>query len=209
MFVYAYARAFLSIHGKDWCWSRSNAKADWCWRRWWRICLWCKRPGFDPWVGKTPLEEGMATHYCILAWRIPWMEDPVWLESMGSQIVGQDWVTNATHMPMCFYISSFTQSCPALCYPMDCSTSGFPVHHQLPELTQTHVHPVDEAIQTSHPLLSPSPPAFSLSQHQSLFQWVSSSHQMARVLQFWASASVLPISIQNWFPLGLTGWISL
>ena len=151
----------------------------------------------------------MATHSSILAWRIPWMEDPVWLQSMGSQIVGQDWVTNTMHMPMCFYISSVAQSYPTLCYPMDCSTPGFPVHHQLLEPTQTHAHRVDDAIQPSYPLLSPSPPAFSLAQHQSLFQWVSSLHQVARVLEFWASASLLPMNIQDWFPLGLTGWISL
>ena len=66
---------------------------------------------------------------------------------------------------------------------MDCSTSGFPVHHQLLELTQTHVHQVGDAIQPSHPLLSPSPPAFSLAQHQGLFQWVSSLHQVAKVLE--------------------------
>jgi len=68
--------------------------------------------------------------------------------------------------------SSVTQSCPTLCDPMDYSTPGFPVHHQLLELTQTHVHRVGDAIQPSHPLLSPSPPAFNLSQHQGLFQWV-------------------------------------
>ena len=66
--------------------------------------------------------------------------------------------------------SSVTQSCLTLCDPMDCSTPGFPVHHQLPELAQTHVHRVSDAIQPSDPLSSPSPPAFSLSQHQSLFQ---------------------------------------
>ena len=64
--------------------------------------------------------------------------------------------------------SSVAQSCPTLCDPMDCSTPGFPVHHQLPKLTQTHVHQVGDAIQPSHPLSSPSPPAFSLSQHQGL-----------------------------------------
>ena len=68
------------------------------------------------------------------------------------------------------------------CDPMDYSMPGFPVHHQLPELTQIHVHQVSDAIQPSHPLLSPSPPAFSLSQHQGLFQRVSSSHQVAKVL---------------------------
>ena len=77
------------------------------------------------------------------------------------------------------HFSSVAQSCPTLCDPMDCSTPGFPVHHQLPELTQTHVHRVSDATQPSHPLSSPSPPTFNLSQHQGLFQWVSSLHQMA------------------------------
>ena len=78
--------------------------------------------------------------------------------------------------------SSVTQSCLILCDPMDCSMPGFPVYHQLPELTQTHVHGVSDAIQPFHPLLSP-PPAFSLSQHQGLFQWVSFLHQVATVLE--------------------------
>ena len=82
-----------------------------------------------------------------------------------------------------FQFSSVAQSCLTLCDPMDCSTPGFPVHHQLPELAQIHVHWVGDAIQLSHPLLSPSPPAFNLSQHQGLFQWVSSSHQVAKVLK--------------------------
>ena len=68
--------------------------------------------------------------------------------------------------------------------PKDCSTPGFPVHHQLLELTQTHVHRVSDTIQQSHSLSSPSPPTFNLSQHQGLFQWVSSSHQVAKVLEF-------------------------
>ena len=75
--------------------------------------------------------------------------------------------------------SSVTQSCPTLCDPMNCSTPGLPVHHQLPELTQTHVHCVGDAIQPSHPLLSPSPPAFNLSQ-----TWVSPSHQVAKYWSF-------------------------
>ena len=77
--------------------------------------------------------------------------------------------------------SSVAQSCPTLCDPMNHSTPGFPVHHQLPESTQTHVHQVDDAIQPSHPLLSLTPPALNLSQHQGLFQWVGSSQQ---VLEF-------------------------
>ena len=70
-----------------------------------------------------------------------------------------------------------------LCDSTDCSMPGFPVHHQFPELTQIHIHPVGEAIQPSHPLLSPSPPPFNLSQHQGLFQWVNSLHQVAKELE--------------------------
>ena len=105
-----------------------------------------------------PLEEEMATHSSILAWNIPWRVE--------------------------LQFSSVTQSCPTLCNPMDYSTPGLPVHHQLPELTQTHVHWVGDANQPSHPLSSPSPPALNLSQHQGLFKWVSSSHQVAKVLEF-------------------------
>ena len=80
--------------------------------------------------------------------------------------------------------SSVAQSCPTLCNPMNRSTPGLPVHHQLSEFTQTHVHRVSDAIQPSHPLSSPSPPAANPSQHQSLFQWVNSSHEVAKVLEF-------------------------
>ena len=80
--------------------------------------------------------------------------------------------------------SSVAQSCPTPCDPMNCSTPGLPVHHQLPEVTQTHVHRVGDAIQPSHPLSSPSPPAPNPSQHQGLFQWVSSSQEVAKVLEF-------------------------
>ena len=80
--------------------------------------------------------------------------------------------------------SSDAQSCPTLCNPMGHSTPGFPVHHQLPESTQTHVHWVGDAIQPSHPLSSPSPPTLCLFQHQGVFKWVSSSHQVAKVLEF-------------------------
>ena len=80
--------------------------------------------------------------------------------------------------------SSVTQSCPTFCNPMDCSTPGFPVHHQLLEVTQTYVHWVSDAIQPSHPLLSPFPPAFNFSQHQGFFQWVSSLHQVAKNWSF-------------------------
>ena len=80
--------------------------------------------------------------------------------------------------------SSVIQSCQTLCDPMNHSTPGLPVHHKLPEFTQTHVHWLGDAIQPSHPLSSPSPSAFDLSQHQGLFKWVSSLHEVAKVLEF-------------------------
>ena len=80
--------------------------------------------------------------------------------------------------------SSVAQSCLTLFNPMNHSTPGLPVHHQLPEFTQTHVHQVGDAIQPSHALSSPSPPAPNPSQHQGLFQWVNSSHEVAKVLEF-------------------------
>ena len=81
-------------------------------------------------------------------------------------------------------VSSVARLCPTLCNTMNCSTPGLPVHHQLLEFAQAHVHRVSDAIQPSHPLLSPSPPAPDPSQHQSLFQWVNSSHEVAKVLEF-------------------------
>ena len=100
--------------------------------------------------------------------------------------------------------SSVSQLCLTLCDPMSCSTPGLPVHHHLQEFTQTHVHPVHDAIQPSHPLSSPSPPAPNPSQHQSLFQWVNSSHEVAKVLEF-----QLPKKSQGWSPSEWIGWISL
>ena len=85
---------------------------------------------------------------------------------------------------LCFQFSSVTWSYLTLCDPMNCITPGLPVHHQLPEFTQTHVHRVGDAIQPSHPLSSPSPPAPNPSQHQGLFQWVNSSHEVTKVLEF-------------------------
>ena len=99
--------------------------------------------------------------------KLPCSQDPS-LPSTGKQIQLQ--------------FSSVTQSCPTLCDPMNCSTPGLPVHHQL--LTQTHVHRVSDAIQPSYPLSSPSLPAPNPSQHQSLFQWVNCSQEVAKVLEF-------------------------
>ena len=93
------------------------------------------------------------------------------------------YVLSASILPL-IQFSSVAQSCPTLCDPLNHNMPGFLVHHQLPEFTQTHAHWVGDAIQPSHPLLSSSPPTFTLSQHQGLFKWVSSSHQVAKVLEF-------------------------
>ena len=104
-----------------------------------------------------------------------------------------------------YYCCSFAQSCPTLCNPMmDCSTQGSPVLHYLPQFAQTHVHRVGDAIQPSHPLLSPSLPPSVFSSIRVFSEWISSLSQVA-VAGATASASVLPTNIQGWFPLGLTG----
>ena len=112
--------------------------------------------------------------------------------------------------PLTYQFSSVAQSCPTLCSPMDCSMPGFPVLHHLPELAQTHIQWVGDAIQPSNTLLSPSPPVFNLSQHQGICQRVgffASGGQSIEASS--ASASVLPMNIQGWYTLGLTGLISL
>ena len=107
------------------------------------------------------LEKEMATHSSVLAWRIPGIGEPGGLPSMGSHRVGHDWSDLAA---------------------ADCSMPGLPVPRYLPEFAQVHVHWVSDIIQPSHPLLPSSSFLFNLSQHQGLFQWVSSSHQVAKVL---------------------------
>ena len=92
-----------------------------------------------------------------------------------------DWILSVSYI---LQFSSVTQPCLTLCDPMNFSTPGLPVHHHLPEFTQTHVHLVGDSIQLSHHLLSPSPPAPNPSQHQNLYQWVNSSHEVAKVLEF-------------------------
>ena len=103
--------------------------------------------------------------------------------------------------------SSVAQSCPTLWDPMNHSTPGLPVHHQLPEFPQTHVHWVGVAIQRSHLLSSPSPPNLNLSQHQGVSQWVFALGGQSVTTS--ASASILPMNIQDWSPFRWTGWISL
>ena len=113
-------------------------------------------------------------------------------EKQGEKKTGQGW---SLLWKGSVWFSSVAQSCPTLCDPMDCSTPGVPVHHKFPEFTQTHVHWVSDAIQPSHPLLSPSPPAFNLFQHQGLFKRVSFSHQVAKILEF-----QLPHESFQWTP---------
>ena len=120
----------------------------------------CKRHKFDPWFRKVP-------------WRRKWRPTPLFLPEKfhgqrslaGCSLWGRKSRTRLSNETTQF--SSVTQSCPTLCDPMNCGTPGLPVHHQLPEFTQTHVHRVSNAIQPSHPRSSPSPPAPNPSQHQS------------------------------------------
>ena len=142
-------------------------------------------------VWEDPLEREMKTHSSILAWEMPWTEELGRLQSMGSQKVGQhNLATKQQQTWQSNQFSSVAQSCLTLCDLMDCNTSGFPVHHQLLELAQTHVYRVGDAIQPSHPLSPPSPPAFNLSQHQGLFQW---SALRIRWSKYWSfSFSISP-----------------
>ena len=105
-------------------------------------------------------------------------------------------ITNSTSFCDSVQFSSVTQSHPTLCNPMSCNTPGLPVHHQLQELTQTHAHRVGDAIQPSHHLSSPSPPALNPSQHQGLFQWVNSSHEAT----YWLNLFFFSATIANFCP---------
>ena len=123
--------------------------------------------------------------------------------------VSEEYVVNPFYHSLIVPFNSVAQSCLNLCDPMKCSRPGIPVHHQLPEFTQTHVHWVGDAIQPSHPLSFPSPPTFNLSQHQGLFKWVSSSHQVAKILEFQLQHQSFHWTPRTDPPLGWTGWISL
>ena len=114
------------------------------------------------------------------------------LRALNSPACHQDSLSRANTKSICFFICSCSgaQLCPTLCNPMDCSMPSFPVHHQILGRSQAHVHWVGDAIQPSHPLLSPSPPAFNLSQHQGLFKSVSSLHLVAKLLEFHFSFSL-------------------
>ena len=127
----------------------------------------------------SPSGRPVSCWYCVILGRCPHFSSLLahWGVCMGVWgVVQSPWLINCCR--------SVHQSCPTLGDPMDCSTPGFPVLHHLFELAQTHAHWVSDAIQPSYPLLSPSPPALNLSQHHSLFKWVSSSYQVAKVLEF-------------------------
>ena len=145
---------FFSSH--VWIWKLDH-KESWALKNW---CFWTVVDAFELWCWRRLL-------------RAPWMAK----RSQQSIKINPEYSLEVQ-------FSSVTQSCLTLCNPMNCSTPGLPVHHQLPEYTQNQVHRVGDAIQPSHPLSSPSCPALNLSQHQGFFKWVSSSHQAAKVLEF-------------------------
>ena len=115
--------------------------------------------------------------------KLTWPMRCFWFNCYVTQTQKQDYDFLMSRMESVQF-SSVTQSCPTLCDPMNRSTPGLPVHHQVPEFTQTHVHRVGDAIQPSHPRSSSFPPSPYPFQHQSLFQWVNSSHEVAKVLEF-------------------------
>ena len=155
--------------------------------------------------------SGSSVHGIFQARRLEWVvisfstgssqpRDWTWVSHIAGRFF-TIWATRkalSIYLSICTYMyvytsvksSSVAQSCPTLCDPMNHSTPGLPGHHQLPEFTQIHVHRVSDAIQPSHPLSSPSPPAPNPSQHQSLFQWVNSSHEVAKYWSF--SFSIIP-----------------
>ena len=133
------------------------------------------------------VEVDFSGPHCLIIGLNVVSEQRQWKERTGTK-------TKNTKHKFLSQVSSVAQSCPTLRGPMNRSTPGLPVRHRLPKFTQTHVYRVCDAIQPSHPLLSPSPPAPSPSQHRGLFQWVNSLHEVAKVLEF------------QWFPITLTGW---
>ena len=155
---------------------------------------------------KTWGAKNLCVRVCILNYtpaRVFWLTDKLffkkvlWFEQKyvitifcNLQIIDFSHLKSNMFIPIPCMVSSVqfssvqSLSCVWLSDPMNCSAPGLPVHHQLPEFTQTHVHRVSDAIQPSHPLLSPSPPAPNPSQHQGFFQWVNSSHEVAKVLEF-------------------------
>ena len=160
------------------------------WRRKWqptRVLAW-RIPGTEEPGGLPSMRSHRVGHDCsdlaaaaavtklwFSRYHFPWKNQAHYRKG-SFQIRGRKYMKWAKNIFRSDQIRSVAQSCPTLCNPMNCSTPGLPVRHRLPEFTQTHVHRVSDAIQPSHPLSSPSPPALSLSQHQGLCKWVSSSY---------------------------------
>ena len=148
-------------------------KSEGRWRRGWQRVRW-----FD---GITDLMDMNLSKFWVLV-----MDSETWCAEVQGIAKSQTQLTNWTLIlfrSFVFSFSSVQSFSSTLCDPTDCTMAGLPVHHQFPELSQTHVHRVSDAIKPSHPLSSPSPPALNLSQHQGLFYWVSSLHQVAKVLE--------------------------
>ena len=143
---------------------------------WWPCCMacgvWVPQPGIEPQPWQSEYKDLTIGHQRFL-----------WLHYLYVGVIYVNPKLLIFPSPT-FFSFQFTQSCLTLCDPMDCSMSGFPVHHQFMELVQTHVHRVSDAIQPSRPLSSPSLPAFNFSQHQDLFKWVSSLYQVVKILEF-------------------------
>ena len=164
------------------------------WPVWPEVCLaWV--PGHK--VTSLVPEHGRGRHHCYtgLATKFGFFSKMLWkhleqtflptqyfrMINLKSQSGSEE---NLKEIIVLVQFGSVAHSCPTLCDPKDCSTPDLPVHHQLWELAQAHIHRVGDAIQPSHPLSSPPPPALNLSQHQGLFQWVRSSHQVSKGLEF-------------------------
>ena len=155
------------------CWG-SNPNSEWLGQD---IKVFCVSISLSlKWMWYTTYLLGLLWRW--MSWNIGTLRtEPIWILTIYFLI----YIYIHTHTSQ---IRSVAQSCPTLCDPMNHSMPDLPIHHQLPEFTETHVHRVSDAIQPSHPLSYPSPPAPNPSQHQSFFQWVNSSHEVAKVLGF-------------------------
>jgi len=187
--MYVYIHTYIYMEGEGF-WGGASSKETTCQRR--RH----KRYGLDLWVGKIPWRRAWQPTPAFLPGESPWTEEPCGLQSIESQSwTWLKWISTHAHTYVCVCVSiymeryrqiygiSSAQSCLTL-QSHESKHAGLSVHHQLWETTQTHVHWVGDAIQPSHALSSSSPPALNLCQNQGLFQWVSSSHQVDKVLEF-------------------------
>ena len=161
-----------------------------CWIYWWVLIVFFFADVFRIFYTLYQESSSNGVCVCVCAQLCPTLCKPMDCSPPGSSVHGilqariLEWAAISFSRSGNDQFSSVVQSCPTLCDPLNHSTPGLPVYHQLPEFTQTHVHRVSDTIQPSHPLSSPSPPASNPSQHQGLFQWVNSSHEVAKGLEF-------------------------